>query len=140
EGRSLRQIIDAEGALPLDRAGRLLAQLAEALDFAHAHDVLHRDLKPSNVLVGPDDHVTLVDFGLAHAVEYGEEGRLTDSDLKPGTPEYMAPERIEGISEGPSIDHYALGVMAYELLTGRVPFAREKSLQVLYAQVHRPPD
>jgi DNA-binding CsgD family transcriptional regulator len=136
EGRSLRALLAAEGPLPLERARGLLGQLANALDYAHAKGVLHRDLKPANIIVGPDDHVTLLDFGLARAVE---GLRLTASSRVLGTPEYMAPEAIEGAGDGPGADLYALGVLAYETLTGHVPFSGPSSLPVLNAHVHTPP-
>src|SRR5262245_49615867 len=119
EGVSLRALIEAEGPLPVERALVLLAQLADALDYAHSRTVVHRDLKSANVIVGPDDHVTLVDFGLARA---RESSQLTQTGMIVGTPEYLAPEVITGggRTAGPGGDLYALGVIAYEILTGRV--------------------
>jgi non-specific serine/threonine protein kinase len=136
EGMSLREVLRAQGPLPLGRALRLLSQLADALDYAHGRGVLHRDLKPANVVVGPDDHATLVDFGLARPVE---GTRLTRTIMVVGTAEYMAPEAVEGDRGSPSSDLYALGVLAYEMLAGESPFAGREPLQVLYAQVHTPP-
>jgi serine/threonine-protein kinase len=105
EGISLRDFQHAGGPLPLDRSIQILEQLASALDFAHARRVVHRDLKPANVIVGSDNHVTLIDFGLAR-----ESGRLTHTptDTVLGTADYIAPEAITGASKGPSVDLYAL--------------------------------
>jgi serine/threonine protein kinase len=140
EGVSLRQRLGADGPLPLAAALPLLRQLAEALEYAHARGVVHCDLKPANILVGPSGRVTLVDFGIARAV--GGPGPTAGS-MAAGTPEYMAPESVGGQKKGPSVDQYALGVVAYEMLTGQVPFARDNdrmdSMAVLFAQVHTPP-
>ena len=131
EGISLAQRLE-EGPLPQERAVRLLRQLAAALDYAHARGVIHRDVKPANALVGSDDHLTLVDFGIAREVE---GTRQTHAGLVIGTAEYLAPEVLKGRSGGKSADLYALGIVAYELLTGRVPFAGE-TMAILYAHVH----
>src|SRR5262249_31448436 len=122
--------------VPAQRALRILAQLADALDYAHGEGVLHRDLKPANVLVGKGDHVTLLDFGLALAFD---ATRRTPHSQVVGTPEYMAPEGITTNSSSPSSDLYALGAVAYELLTGPSPFGKQNPFQVLYATVHLPP-
>lgn len=135
-GTSLMRIIQQEGALPLPRALQLLAQLADALDYAHERGVVHRDLKASNVIVGLNDQLTLVDFGLA-AVIGGH--RLTQTGLASGTPEYMAPEVLSGAEPGPAADFYGLGILAYQMLTGRVPFQHSDVMQVLHAQVHTMP-
>ena len=136
DGRSLHEVIRQDGPLPLDRAIGMLGQLAEALDFAHARGVVHRDIKPGNALVGANDHVTLVDFGIARAAE---GTRLTEANSRIGTAEYMAPETITVGETGPGTDLYALGVIAYEMLTGRVPFTGVSSQTIMYAQIHTPP-
>jgi serine/threonine-protein kinase len=136
-GRSLRDVIRADKPLSIARIVRLLQPLADALDFAHKNGVIHRDVKPSNVIVGRDDKVTLLDFGIARAMEGAQQ--LTRAGLIVGTPEYMAPEVVTGGRPGANADLYALGVVAYELLTGHVPFHGVNTTAVAYAQVHTPP-
>jgi len=136
DGRSLHDVIRQDGPLPIERAIGLLGQLADALDFAHQRGVVHRDIKPGNALVGANDHVTLVDFGIARAAE---GTRLTEANTRIGTAEYMAPETITEGESGSGTDLYALGVIAYEMLTGRVPFTGVNSQTIMYAQIHTPP-
>jgi serine/threonine protein kinase len=136
DGRSLHDVIRDDGPLPVERAIAMLGQLAEALDFAHQRGVVHRDVKPGNALIGAQDHVTLVDFGIARAAE---GTRLTEANSRVGTAEYMAPETISEGESGPGTDLYALGVIAYEMLTGRVPFTGVNSQTIMYAQIHTPP-
>ncbi|MFN8637217.1 MAG: protein kinase [Chloroflexota bacterium] len=136
EGRSLHEVIRKDGPLPLDRSIRLLAQLGDALDFAHQHGVVHRDIKPGNALVRADDHLTLFDFGIARAAE---GARLTEANMRIGTAEYMAPETITIGESGPGTDLYALGIIGYEMLTGRVPFTGVNSQTIMYAQIHSLP-
>jgi hypothetical protein len=136
EGQSLRDIIGPGRAMPIGRATRCLRPLADALDYAHAHGVVHRDIKPGNIIVGPDDTVTLVDFGIARAAT---GTRLTQTGLMVGTPSYMAPEVITGNAEGPSADRYALGVVAFEMLTGRLPFEGVEGPSLIFAIVHKEP-
>src|SRR5687767_9525666 len=116
EGRPLREVIHDDKPIPIGRAIRLLRPLAEALDFAHQNGFIHRDVKPTNVIVGKDDHVTLLDFGIARAIESAQQ--FTREGLIVGTPEYMAPEVVTGGTPGASADLYALGVVAFEVLTG----------------------
>jgi serine/threonine-protein kinase len=120
--------------MPPARAVPLLEQLAQALDYAHGRGVVHRDLKASNVIVGPDGDVTLVDFGLAKV----EGAGISSAGVAVGTPQYMAPEAIDRTESGASVDLYALGVLAYQMLTGRVPFDGS-AMGVLYAHVHSMP-
>jgi serine/threonine protein kinase/ABC-type dipeptide/oligopeptide/nickel transport system permease subunit len=136
EGRSLHDVIRRDGPLPIERAVSLLGQLADALDFAHAGGVVHRDIKPGNAIVDASDHLTLVDFGIARAAE---GTRLTEASTRIGTAEYMAPETITEGESGPGTDLYALGVIAYEMLTGRVPFTGVNSQTIMYAQIHTQP-
>src|SRR5262249_48685991 len=128
-GQPLNELIRDGGPQAPERTTMLLAQLAAALDFAHGRGVIHRDIKSSNAIVGPDDHLTLVDFGIAKATD---GTRLTMTGATIGTPEYMAPEVIAGSAAGPQADLYALGIIAYELLTGRLPFVAPQTPQVLY--------
>jgi serine/threonine protein kinase len=109
----------AQGPLSLDEADDILTQLASALQFAHDSGIIHRDLKPSNILLRDKKHVLLADFGLAKQID-GDDN-LTVTGYLIGTPEYMAPELAEGQATIKS-DVYALGIIAYQLLTGRVPF------------------
>ena len=123
EGGDLRKLIDREGPLPPERAIRLLGQVAEALDAAHAAGIVHRDVKPHNVLV-EGERAYLSDFGLAKA--YAETGSGAGASVV-GTVEYMAPEQWRGERVGPAADVYALGCVLYEALTGVVPYARKES-------------
>lgn len=135
EGRPLKEIIAQRGPLPLDEVVNIVRQLASALDYAHRQNLIHRDVKPGNVIVGPDGHVTLTDFGLAKVVE---SMKLTASGETFGTLEYMAPEQARG-EAGPASDIYSLGVMAYEMLTGRLPFQGTNQATLLYQHLHEPP-
>src|ERR1051326_8917729 len=120
--------------LPVEYAIEILTPIAAALDYAHSKGVLHRDVKPSNVLMERDGTPVLADFGLAKMMAPGHTN-LTGTGMIMGTPQYMAPEQCEGQELTPAADLYALGVVAYEMLTGRPPFIAETPLAVMLAQV-----
>jgi serine/threonine protein kinase len=121
DGRLLRNILSEETRLPPERAGHITGEILQALDYIHHHGVVHRDLKPENIMVGPGDKIKLIDFGLA-----GQEGsrRLTFAKLTQvmGTPNYISPEQVKGKRGDARSDIYAVGVMLYEMLTGKCPF------------------
>jgi serine/threonine protein kinase len=125
-GRTLGELLEAERVLPLERALPILEQIADALDHAHAQGVVHRDVKPANVAVEETEQglqVTLMDFGLVKAM--AGSSALTSQGTLLGSPEYMAPEQADpeqAAEIGPAADRYALGIVAYQMLTGRVPF------------------
>jgi len=123
EGGDLRKLIDAEGPLPPQRAINLLAQVADALDAAHAAGIVHRDVKPHNILV-EGDRAYLSDFGLAKAID--ESGAASGASVV-GTAQYMSPEQWRGDSLGPAADIYSLGCVLYEAITGIPPFEREEA-------------
>jgi serine/threonine-protein kinase len=122
EGQTLAELMD-HGKVPLERTLSILIQVARALARAHDLEVIHRDLKPENIFlaVQPDagEVVKLLDFGIARSMQ---DARLTGSGEVFGTPQYMAPERIMSTEAGPAADLYAIGVMLFEMLTGRLPF------------------
>jgi DNA-binding beta-propeller fold protein YncE/predicted Ser/Thr protein kinase len=122
KGGDLRQLIDREGPLPPQRALNYLAQVADALDAAHAAGIVHRDVKPHNILV-EGDRAYLSDFGLAKA--FDESGAASASVV--GTAHYMSPEQWRGDSIGPAADVYSLGCVLYEAITGIAPFQRSES-------------
>ena len=124
---------------PLDhaRALRYLRGIAAGLDYAHLHDIVHRDVKPANVLLTNDDTPVLADFGLAKLLQGSSLKSLTG--MTTGTPAYMAPEQVTGHQVGPAADRYSLATIAYEMLTGVIPFDGEGLMELLYAQVHRQP-
>jgi serine/threonine protein kinase len=130
-GRDLARVLKSEGALTPARGINLACQVCDALAAAHEKGVIHRDVKPGNVLVGQDDLVKLVDFGLA-AVGQQMGSRLTKSGLLIGTPEYMAPEQISGQAVDGRADLYALGVLMYEMFSGTQPFAGENTVAILF--------
>ena len=119
--------------MDLREALKIIEALASALDHAHAHGVLHRDIKPSNILLQRDGTPVLADFGLAKIA--GSMRRLTHSGTVMGTPEYMSPEQAADDAIGPASDLYSLAIVAYELLTGRVPFAGDTPAAVLLSHV-----
>ncbi|RJL20534.1 serine/threonine-protein kinase [Bailinhaonella thermotolerans] len=143
EGRDLRGLLDHEGPPPVARANRLLSQVASALDSAHQQGLVHRDVKPANILIaggagtGEPEHVYLTDFGLTKST-YSLAG-LTSQGQFLGTPRYVAPEQITGQPVDGRSDLYALGCVAYEVLTGVPPFQRDSELALLYAHVSDDP-
>src|SRR5215472_6937197 len=134
-----------EGGTLADRLGRpmdlrevvrLLDQVASALDHAHDHGILHRDIKPSNILIHSDGTPVLADFGLARMAS--SMRRLTTAGTVMGTPEYMSPEQAADEIVGPASDLYSLAVVAYEMLTGRVPFEADTPAATLLCHVTKP--
>jgi serine/threonine protein kinase len=121
DGRLLRQILIEQKKLPIDRAIRIALGICEALEYIHSKGVVHRDLKPENIMVDANDHVKLIDFGIAGSVGMR---RLTFAKLTQamGTPDYISPEQVKSKRGDARSDIYALGVMLYEMLTGEVPF------------------
>jgi serine/threonine-protein kinase len=144
EGESLARLIHREGALPVDRALRVLSQICRALGAAHARGVVHRDLKPENVLlVARDDGTDLVkvlDFGISKTHGVPDGGRITRAGSLIGTPEYMAPEQAMATAVDHRCDVYAFGVLAYEMLTGTLPFQGETPLATLLKHQGEPPE
>ena len=134
-GGSLRERIT--GPMPPEEAIDCLASIAAALDHAHARGVLHRDVKPSNVLVDASGSLLLADFGLAKSTAVSSE--LTATGMVVGTPAYMAPEQAIGRPVDARADQYALGVLAFELLTGRTPFRSESPFAVLDKHLREAP-
>jgi serine/threonine-protein kinase len=130
EGRLLREIMGAQRKLPTERAVRIALGISDALGYIHGHGVVHRDLKPENVMVDEDDRVKLIDFGIA-----GQAGsrRLTFAKLSQvmGTPDYISPEQVKGKRGDGRSDLYALGVMFYEMLTGKTPFVGSNAFAIM---------
>ena len=134
-GRDLRSHLSAEG-LPWNQALPILSKVYEAVAHAHSQDVVHRDLKPENILLTEHGEVKLTDFGLAKSHNLTN---LTATGSVLGTPSYMAPEQISGQPLNPATDQYALGVLTFEVLTGRLPFAGEDVMQILMAHLSPSP-
>ena len=129
-GPNLRDLLSAHGRLEPAQAVEVLLQMLAGLGHAHGRGIVHRDVKPENALLTQDGVVKVADFGLAHALA---EARMTQSPgTVTGTVHYLAPEQIQGEPADPRTDLYALGIVAYELLTGHTPFTAETSLAVAY--------
>jgi len=139
DGPDLAAVLAAEGALDPGRAARLIAQLAAALDAAHAHGLVHRDVKPANALLTLDrpEHLYLTDFGVAKAIGAGPAVTAVGGWV--GTLDYLAPEQIGGEEVGPAVDVYALAGMLHHCLTGEVPFPRSDDAARLWAHLNAPP-
>jgi len=140
EGQSLSAMIRRGGPIPAERAIDIVRQIAEALGVAHEHSIIHRDLKPDNIHIssakGGRDRVTIVDFGLAKVIG---TSRLTRAGMVFGTPHYMSPEQAMGEATDHRADVYALGVVMYEMFTGRVPFEADSYMGVLTKHMYVAP-
>ena len=140
DGETLRARLAREKALPTGAALPILRDVADALAYAHARGVVHRDVKPDNIMLA-QGHAWVADFGVAKAIRdaAGEAARVSSTGISLGTPAYMAPEQALA---DPDVDHradvYALGVVAYEMLTGRLPFAGREGRDMLVAHVNEP--
>jgi predicted Ser/Thr protein kinase len=126
----------AAGQLDLPEIYRTIAQVGAALDYAHRLGVIHRDVKPSNVLIDSQGDAYLTDFGLARIMESSEQ--LTATGVGVGTPDYMAPEQGQGLKIDHRSDIYSLGVMLYEMVTGRVPYEAETPMAVVIKHISAP--
>jgi eukaryotic-like serine/threonine-protein kinase len=135
-GRTLAELIAQRGLVPMKDVTDILAQVCAGLEAAHEAGVIHRDLKPSNVLVGERGAVKIIDFGLATTAM--SEG-LTATGAILGTPHYMAPEQVRGKAVDARSDIYALGALAYHLVTGRPPFAGENAIAIGFAHLSEAP-
>ena len=138
-GEDLRQLILRDGALDPGRAVELLSQIASALDAAHSKGLVHRDIKPGNVLLtirDGEERAYLTDFGLAKRSDTLAELTVTGSVV--GTADYMSPEQVTGDPSDARSDIYSLGCVFFQMLTGKVPYEREKTLATMFAHVHDP--
>jgi serine/threonine-protein kinase len=140
EGQSLASLIRRGGPIPAARAVDIVRQIAEALSAAHDHSIVHRDLKPDNIHISPagpgQERVTIVDFGLAKVIG---TSRLTRAGMVFGTPHYMSPEQAMGEATDHRADVYALGIVMYEMFTGRVPFEADSYMGVLTKHMYMAP-
>jgi eukaryotic-like serine/threonine-protein kinase len=132
-GRSVREVLNAEGLLAPAQASDILVQALAALDHAHRQGIVHRDMKPENLMLTRDGVVKVADFGLARAYA---DAQITEAGHVTGTVQYLAPEQLLGEPADPRTDLYALGIVAFELLTGRLPFSGETPMAIAYKHIH----
>jgi serine/threonine-protein kinase len=137
DGRTLREVIRAEGPLLAHRAAEIGADIAGALHFAHQHDCVHRDVKPGNVMIS-GQQVKVTDFGIARAGDSGGEN-LTQTGAVMGTATYFSPEQAQGYDVDARSDVYSLGVVLYEMVTGRPPFKGDNPVAIAYQHVREQP-
>src|SRR5437763_12528572 len=134
-GLSLKQLVRQEAPLEPLRAIDITIQILKAARFAHRHGVIHRDLKPHNVIVDDSDHAKVTDFGIARA----GASDMTETGSILGAPQYLSPEQAQGHAVSPSSDLYSIGVILYELLTGRIPFEAEAAVTIAIKHVSEAP-
>jgi serine/threonine-protein kinase len=138
EGRLLRTLMNEQSQMPIKRTVAIVLAICDALDCMHKHGVVHRDLKPENIMVDAEDHIKLIDFGIAMKED---ERRLTFTNLASvlGTPDYISPEQVRGKRVDQRSDIYSLGVIFYEMLTGETPFSGPNPLAVMNERLQRNP-
>ncbi len=134
QGTTLKQWSRKPNLLPLEKLIPILATVAEAMDYAHQQGVVHRDIKPANIMVTNDDVVKIMDFGIAKMATSSK----TQTDIVLGTPVYMSPEQVAGKKVDGRSDIFSLGVVMFELLTGRPPFLADNVSALLFAIAHTP--
>jgi serine/threonine-protein kinase len=138
EGRTLRDIVKAEGRLPARRASEIVADVCAALDFSHRNGIIHRDIKPANVMITPQGAVKVMDFGIARAVA-DNSATITQTANVIGTAQYLSPEQARGESVDARSDVYSTGCLLYELVTGVPPFQGDSPVAVAYQHVRENP-
>jgi len=137
EGQSLKQMIRNEGQFDIQKAKTIISQVCLGLDAAHQVGVVHRDIKPQNILITKNLGVKIVDFGLARHLG----GRsISHTGMILGTPDYMSPEQVSGKTVDARSDIYSLGVVMYEMFTGKLPFTGETSVALIMAHLRKPPE
>lgn len=136
KGATVAELIRREGAVPPETALEISLQVAEALRESHSRGIIHRDVKPGNIIVNEQNHVKVVDFGLARTVE--PEGRVRPVGTCPGTPVYMSPEHVRGEALDGRTDIYSLGITLFEMLTGKPPFEADAPWALMHQALNRP--
>ena len=138
DGRLLRTILNEEKRLPVERAIGITLGICDALDYMHKRGIVHRDLKPENIMVDENDQIKLIDFGIAMKEDARRLTFVNVSSLL-GTPDYISPEQVKGARGDQRSDIYAMGIMLYEMLTGRVPFVGPNPLAVMNERILNEP-
>ncbi len=138
EGNDLGEIISSRGILPASEVVPLMISVAEALGSAHQAGVIHRDLKPTNIMISDTGNVYLIDFGVARTVS-AELTRLTETGLFVGTPQYMSPEQLDSRQADERSDIYSMGVVLFELLTGKLPFSGDTPIAIAAKHLNEQP-
>jgi len=139
QGRTLADILKANGHVTSQQAAEIASEVAAALGFAHRNNVVHRDIKPANILIGSNGQVKVADFGIARALNAPTESSLTQAGSVMGTATYFSPEQAQGAQPDPRSDLYSLGIVLYEMVAGRPPFSGENPVSIAYKQVHENP-
>ncbi|MDO8362618.1 MAG: Stk1 family PASTA domain-containing Ser/Thr kinase [Actinomycetota bacterium] len=139
QGRTLADILRANGHVNSQQAAEIASEVAAALGFAHRNGVVHRDIKPANILIGANGQVKVADFGIARAMNAPTESNLTQAGSVMGTATYISPEQAQGAQPDPRSDLYSLGIVLYEMVAGRPPFSGENPVSIAYKQVHEMP-
>src|SRR6476659_469949 len=139
EGTDLRRYLRSRGVLAIDRAIIITHDIALGLGAAHRRQIVHRDVKPQNILVGRDGMIKLTDFGIASVYKDINAERLTTTGMTLGTVQYYAPEQAQGEIVSPAADVYALGIVMYEMLTGRTPFDGDTPVAVAMQHIQDVP-
>jgi serine/threonine-protein kinase len=144
DGPSLRVLLERNKKLSVGDAARIARQVADALSYAHKHDIVHRDIKPDNILLDPSGHVLVTDFGIAKAAQAAQAAtpgaaQLTTEGMIIGTPQYMSPEQASGDTLDGRSDIYSLGIVLYQMLVGTPPFDGPSSASILAQQLTQTP-
>src|SRR3954452_18971344 len=136
DGKTLKELVTERGPLPPDVAAGLTEQVLQALGYAHRRGIVHRDVKPQNVIIDHDGQAKVADFGIARA---GDTSQMTQAGAIIGTMQYLSPEQAEGHPVDRRADLYSVGIVLYELLTGRVPFDGEAPISIAIKQINERP-
>ena len=139
QGRTLADIVRVNGRVSPVQAAEIASEVSAALAFAHRNGVVHRDIKPANILIGSGGQVKVADFGIARAMNSAADSNLTQVGLVMGTATYFSPEQAQGAQPDPRSDLYSLGIVMYEMVGGRPPFAGDNPVAIAYKQVHENP-